>query len=464
MNAAGGLGLAPATELAEMISRKEISSAELLESYLDRVDALNPALNAVVTLDVETARQRCRALDALSMRGESAGPLHGLPITIKDAIATQGIRSTSGAAGLQNHVPVRDAPAVRRLRDAGAVVFGKTNLPTWSSDVETQNELFGVTRNPWDLERTPGGSSGGSAAAVAAGLSALELGSDIGGSVRIPAGFCGVYSHKPTYGIVPQEGYMDRPDGTSSIADLNVLGPITRSVRDLEVALSVLAGLSAGRPAGWNLSLPPARFHELSRFRIAWWFHEPLVPLDPEVAEVLADVVGRLTDAKAAIEESHPDVDFETSVDVYRSLVYAAASVHHPEPAATTLGGTHRAWLDLDYVRRGLRTAWEAWFEDYDVLLCPVVPVAAPRLGQASRLRTVGGPDDRPHLHYTAWTGMVGAVHLPSTVVPVGLTRGGLPVGVQVVSRRYNDLTCLRVATLLDEVIDGYRRPPLPTT
>src|SRR3954453_2763110 len=203
----------PAVRQAEAIRTHEVSSRELLELYLDRVDRLNPAINAVVTLDAERARAAADDADDALARGDAVGPLHGLPVTIKDAIETEGIRSTGGAVELTDHVPARDAPAVARLKEAGAVVFGKTNLPRWSADFQTYNDLFGVTSNPWDLERTVGGSSGGAAAAVAAGFTSFELGTDIGGSVRIPAHCCGVFSLKPSFGVVPQGGYLDHLSG-----------------------------------------------------------------------------------------------------------------------------------------------------------------------------------------------------------------------------------------------------------
>jgi len=211
-------------ELAAALHDRRISSRELLGEYLRRVEAINPSLNAIVTIDAEGARDAAYRADEATAHAEPVGPLHGLPVTIKDAIATAGIRSTGGATELADHVPAADPPAVQRLKRAGAIVYGKTNLPRLSGDIQTYNDLFGTTRNPWDTERTPGGSSGGSAAAVAAGLTSFKLGTDIGGSVRSPAGFCGVFGHKPSFGIVPQHGYLDRVDGGGNEPDINVFG------------------------------------------------------------------------------------------------------------------------------------------------------------------------------------------------------------------------------------------------
>ncbi|MGO8859251.1 MAG: amidase family protein [Acidimicrobiales bacterium] len=252
-------GLLDATALSAAIRAKEVSSRELLELFLNRHDELNPAINAVVTLDIDRARASAAAADIATTRGEWAGPLHGLPTTIKDAIEAQGLRSTGGARELLTHVPTTDAPAVARLKAAGAFVFGKTNVPRWSGDIQTFNEMFGTTNNPWDLSRTPGGSSGGAAAAVATGLTSFELGTDIGGSVRIPSNWCGVCGHKPSWGLVSQRGYLDHVGGGLTDADINVFGPIARSVRDLELLLGVLAGPDADRAKAWRVELPAPR-------------------------------------------------------------------------------------------------------------------------------------------------------------------------------------------------------------
>src|SRR3954468_6853190 len=266
----------PAVRQAEAIRAHDVSSRELLELYLDRVERLNPAINAVVTLDAERARAAADAADDALARGDDVGPLHGLPVTIKDAIETEGIRSTGGAVELTDHVPAHDAPAVARLKAAGAIVFGKTNAPRWSGDVETFNEIFGGTNNPWELGHTTGGASGGSAAAVAAGFTSFELGTDIGGSVRIPAHCCGVFSLKPSFGVVPQRGYLDHVGGGTTDADVNVFGPIARSAKDLDLLLGVLAGPPPEQAAAWRIELPePSAKHGLDGQRIALWLDDP---------------------------------------------------------------------------------------------------------------------------------------------------------------------------------------------
>src|SRR6185503_14400515 len=260
--------LATALNLAAAIAKGELASRDLLEEYATRIERLNPAVNAVVTLSLDRARIEADAADAAVARGDTLGPLHGLPITIKDAISTDGIRSTGGAVELRDHVPDADAEAVARLRAAGAIVFGKTNVPRWSGDVQTFNNLFGTTNNPWSLDRIPGGSSGGPAAAVACGFTVFELGTDIGGSVRIPAHCCGTFGLKPSFGVVPQRGYLDHVGGGTTDADINVFGPIARSARDLDLLLDVLAGPVDEDATAWRLELPPARFDSAAGLRV----------------------------------------------------------------------------------------------------------------------------------------------------------------------------------------------------
>lgn len=233
---------AGAARLVAALKAGEVSSRELLDLYLSRIEAADPALNAVVTLDAERARRLAAEADADLARGEASGALHGLPITIKDTIETGGLRTTAGAPWLGGHVPDRDATAVARLKAAGAIVFGKTNCPLYGGDAQSENVVFGTTGNPWDTDRSPGGSSGGSAAALAAGQTALELGSDIGGSVRNPAHYCGVYGHKPSFGIIPTRGHIPPPPGALSPVDLAVVGPLGRSAEDLALAMDVLVG------------------------------------------------------------------------------------------------------------------------------------------------------------------------------------------------------------------------------
>jgi amidase len=434
-----------ATELAAMIRAKEVSSRELLDGYLDRIERLNPAINAVVTLDVERARAAADAADAMTARGESMGPLHGLPTTIKDAIATEGIRSTGGAIELTDHVPVADAPAVARLKRAGAIVFGKTNLPRWSSDIESFNEIFGTTNNPWDVTKVPGGSSGGAGAAVAAGLTSFELGTDIGGSVRIPAHLNGIFSLKPSFGVVEQRGYLDHVDGGNIDVDINVFGPLARTADDLDLLLDVLA----------VPELPAAKAGAL---RVGVWFDQPECEVARDYRALLGAAADRLADGGAQVEEAHPAIDFAEQVQLFSNMVLAAMSPAYPADMADQLSGSHHQWLRNEMRRNQLADTWAEWFESYDVLLCPVTPTAAlPHLQGDffARMMTIDGVE-RSYLENTSWTGLIGVVGLPSAVPPIGRTPAGLPVGVQCVGPFHGDRTCIDVARRLGT----YEVPP----
>src|SRR5712691_1458482 len=325
------LSFRSATELAAAIRRKEISSTELLECYLSRIEALNPGLGAVVTLDAERARREAVEADRRLAQGEPAGALHGLPVTVKDCLETAGLRTTCGAAELAGYVPDHDAEAVGRLRRAGAIIAGKTNLPVWASDCQSYNELFGTTNNPWDASRTPGGSSGGAAAAVAAGLCALELGSDLGGSLRIPAAWCGVYTLKPSFGIVPVHGHIPPPPGVLAEVDIGVVGPLARSAADLDLLLAVLAGPDRQEAAAWRLELPAASARDAGQWRVAVWPDEPGWPLDRTVAERLRAAADSLAAAGLSVTEARP-VDLGESLDVAQRLIQGGVAGVLPEP------------------------------------------------------------------------------------------------------------------------------------
>jgi amidase len=459
-------GLWTASRLAGAIRDRAISSRELLDVYVRRVERLNPSINAVVTLDVERATEAAEAADeatAAASGVDELGPLHGLPITVKDAIETAGIRSTGGATELTGYVPEVDAPAVARLKAAGAVVFGKTNAPRWSGNIQTYNDLFGTTNNPWDLTRTPGGSSGGAAAAVSAGLTSFELGTDIGGSVRIPAHFCGVFGHKPSYGIVSQRGYLDHVGGGSVDADINVFGPIARGAEDLDLLLGVLAGPDRELATAWRLELPPPRHDDLGSYRVGLWLDDPAGEVAAEMGDPLSRGAEALAGAGAQVDSVHPPLELRDAVELFTALILPAVSVSTRRETGEQISGSHRAWLEYHQARATMRQVWAEWFRQYDVLLCPVMPMAAFPHDQESEHteRTVlinGRP--RPQMATLAWTGLVGVVYLPSTVVPVGFTAGGLPVGIQVVGPYLEDRTSLFVAARLAELVGGYVAPP----
>jgi amidase len=476
-----------ATELAVAIRGKEISSSELLECYLSRIEALNPGLGAVVTLDAERARREAAEADRRLARGEQTGPLHGLPVTVKDCLETAGMRTTCGARELAAHVPARDAEAVERLRRAGAIIAGKTNLPVWASDCQSYNELFGTTNNPWDASRTPGGSSGGAAAAVAAGLCALELGSDLGGSLRIPAAWCGVYTLKPSYGIVPLHGHIPPPPGTLAEVDIGVVGPLARSAADLDLCLTVLAGPDRVDAAGWRLDLPAAPSRDLRDWRVAVWPGEPGWPLDRTVAERLEGVADALAAAGMRVEEARP-VNLDESLDVAQRLIQGQVAGLLPEPDYAALAA-RAAGLDLGdqssparfarnitqsarqlaqakQQQRALRASWSRFFTRYDILLCPAMRTTAIAHDHTpdvdARVITVNG-EPVPYADQFAWVQAVGVAYLPAVVAPAGIAADGLPAGIQIVGPYLHDRTVTAFAQALADLTGGFTPPPAYT-
>jgi amidase len=453
-----------ATRLEVAIRDRSLSSRELLAAFTAKIDRLNPQVNAVVTTDLDRAGDLARRADHAATTGAWLGPLHGLPFTVKDAIETAGIRSTGGAPAMADHVPEVDAPAVARLAGAGAVLFGKTNAPTWSADFQTHNELFGTTNNPWDLSRTTGGSSGGAGAAVASGFTSFELGTDIGGSVRIPSSFCGVFGHKPSFGVIPQRGYLDHVGGGTIDADVNVFGPLARSVEDLELLVEILMGPVAEDATAWRLELPGARATELAGLRIGTWLDDPKASVDAAVGDVLEAAVGQLASAGARITKARPPLAMEEMFNLYLGLVGAAASLSL-DPGTNDLAGLgHRQWLELKIEQARVRGVWADWFSRFDVLLCPVMPMppfvhdtAVPFMERTCLIND----QPRAHMDCTAWTGLIGVAYLPSTVIPAGRTGAGLPIGLQVVGPYLEDRTCLAAAKLFTEVLGEWQAPPL---
>ncbi len=475
-----------ASELCELLRSGEVSSRALLELQLERVAKHDGGVHALVTLAAARARAEADAADRARADGRLLGPLHGLPITIKDSFETEGIRTTCGAPELAEHVPARDAVAVARLRAAGAIVFGKTNTPYMTSDWQSYNELVPTTRNPWHAERTPGGSSGGAAASVAAGFSALELGSDIGGSIRVPSHWSGVFGHKPSYGIIPQRGHIPFPTGSFSEPDLNVHGPIGRSVEDLELGLGVLAGANDLESVGWRLELPKPRRSRLSEYRIAAWLDDADFPVDGEVKRVHGEAIEKLRRAGAQIDErARPKLGLLEASRTYRWLLLPIMTGSLPAAAresvrqlvagaaagedndmlftARTTTASHHDWLAAHEERERLRAEFAAFFAVYDALLLPVNQVAAiPHDTEAPlplRTITVNGAK-RPYTDLFGWIAPVTMCKLPATVVPAGRTRENLPVGLQIAGPYLEDRTALDLAKHVSAVLGGFTPPP----
>lgn len=473
-----------ASQLTAMIRDGRASSSELLERYLARIEKFNPKINAVVTLDVEGARRQAQKADKALAKGKCLGPLHGLPITIKDGFETAGMRTTSGAPIYQNHVPKTHATAVQRYADAGAVIMGKTNVPMFCSDSQSYNSLFGITNNPWDLSKSPGGSSGGGAAAVAAGLSGLELGSDIAGSIRLPASWTGVYGHRPSYGIVPFKGHVPPPPGILAEADLAVPGPIARSAADLKLAMDILTGPDRLTATAWQLTLPKPRAVSLKKYRVAAWLADEAFPTDDKVHGVLTEVIAALRSAGVKVDEqARPGFNAADSYRTYQKLLTPIIAAGFPTKLldflsqiaqtegerselgilATDANMLHRHWLAANAKRAAHRHMWADFFKSYDVLLCPVVSVPAiahnTKGTQIERTIQVNGKAE-PYGLLLKWAGLFTHVHLPTTSAPVGRTDEGLPVGIQIVGPYLEDLTTIDFAQRLAKVIGGFEPPP----
>ena len=480
----GALGLKSATDLLEMLASRSVSSVELLDHFVERNALLKGDINAIVTLDLERASELAKASDQRRTRNQVDGILDGLPMTIKDAIAVEGIRSTGGAVELAEHVPARDAEAVTKIKAAGGIIFGKTNLPRWSGDIQAFNEIFGVTNNPWDLACGPGGSSGGASAAVASGLTPWEVGTDIGGSVRLPAHFAGVCGHKPSYGVVPQLGYIDHVSYGVSDADINVFGPLAKTVDDLELLFDVVSGTRRDIRSGWQLNLPSAR-GPAKGLRVASWLDDAACPVSEAVANVLETAVSAIeADGVVVSRSARPDVAFNDVRSVGLPLISAATSPGRTEEelaalrqaiedplsddslrmraASSTM--SHRDWLLLTEQRDKNRHLWSKFFEGFDVLLAPVAFVSAFEHQHEGTLYTRTLNVDgriRPYSDLIIWTSQFGYVYLPSTVVPVGWTDDGLPVGIQIVGPYLGDRTTLVFARYLENLLGGYRVPPI---
>ena len=463
-----------ATDQLAALQSREISAIELLNEHLERHELLHSRLNAIVTTDIEGARQQAAEIDEAQRNGKNLGPLAGLPMTVKDALATNGMRSTGGAIELTDHVPAEDAAAVAHARNAGAIIWGKSNLPRWSGDIQAVNEMFGRTGNPWDLTKTPGGSSGGAAAAVATCISPVEIGTDIGGSVRLPAHFSGVCGHKPSFGVVPQRGYIDHVTYGALDADVNVVGPLARTVDDLELMMNVLADhpdrLLATRGKGREL-------------RVAAWLDDPACPVSTEVAAVLDTAISALEAEGIKVDRNaRPAHAFDDVYSIGMPLVSAATSPGRtdeeyerllersndadPTMAMRARASTirHRDWLLMSEQRELRRRNWDRFFNDYDVLLAPTAFIAAFEHVDGGNLYTrtleVDG-STRPYADLIAWTTQFGYVYLPATVVPAGRTPSGLPVGLQIVGPFMGDRTTLEFGRLVESVTGGYKAPPL---
>ncbi len=478
-----------ASELAEAITRGEITARAALDHYLERIERLGEPINAVIVLGIESARERADAADAARAAGESWGALHGVPMTVKDTYEVLGFTTAVGEPRLADYQSQRTAAAVQRLLDAGAIIFGKTNTPRLAQDVQTYNPVYGTTHNPWNTAHSCGGSSGGAAAALAAGFTALELGSDLAGSIRTPANWCGVYGHKPSYGIVPMRGHIPGPPGTQSDPDLCVAGPIARSAADLALALDILAGPAAPDDAVWHVSLPEPRPTTPGEYRIACYFDNDFAPVAGATKTKLHEATKALENAGASVTwlDDLPH-GFEKTYALYDQLLNGLIGAGLPDKLYTrisrgallynllgktgmgTLGGfakraaiSHRDWAKADEARHKLRQTWHAFFADYDAVLLPVTSVPAIAHDHSAKMfeRTIHPNDQsRPYTDLFRWIAPATAAGLPATTAPIGAGDDGLPVGLQIVADYGRDKTAIALAGHLGQLIGGFSAPP----
>jgi amidase len=477
------VGFLSATELAAALARKDMSSVELTRYFIDRIERYDKVLNAIVVRDFERALEAAAASDKELAAGRSRGALHGLPMTIKESFDIAGLPTTWGFPPWKDNIATADSDVVRRLKAAGAHFMGKTNVPLMLGDFQTYNEIYGATGNPWDPARTPGGSSGGSAAALAAGFTGLDAGSDIGGSIRNPAHYCGVYGHKPTWGVVSSIGHA--PPGARTEPDLAVVGPMARSAVDLAVAMRIVTGPNALDAPGVKIELPMPRMQSLKGLRVAVWANDPFAPVDAEIAARCSDVGEALARLGAKVSATaRPQIDPGQSFFVYSNLLAAVteagvpddeyerrrkAAASYPDddmsPEAVRARASvldHRAWLRFDGARAAIRSQWARFFEDWDVLLCPIMATPAFTRDQSPlEVRTIQVDGvAQPYFQQVFWAGLAILAYLPATVFPTGPSKAGLPIGLQAIGPAYEDRTTIEFAKLVTDELGGFKPPP----
>jgi amidase len=473
----------PALQQARLLRTRKISARELLDVCLDQYAKHNATLNAVVVTDIDRAKRAAAASDRRLKKGAPRGPFEGVPMTIKESFNWRGTPTTWGAISWDN-IAKDDAVALARMTDAGAVLYGKTNVPFMLADWQSFNDIYGTTSNPWDVTRSPGGSSGGSAAALASGMSALEVGSDIGASIRNPAHYCGVYGHKPTFGLVPMRGHTL---GNVAPTDISCAGPLARSASDLAAMLPIIAGPDGAAARGLSLKLPKPKQTRLKDFRVAVLITDPQSEVDQPLQDLIAKCAKFLDKRVKKISyEARPAFTTREAFDIYIALLRSATSRRQSEeelaanieqvkgfdPADRSYLANmlrayvmpHRSWLIANERRHQMIRLWDDFFNDWDVLICPTAASAAfPHDHEGDRhTRMIDVNGKRvPTVDQLFWAGYSCGFDLPSTVAPIGLTSQGLPGGLQIVARHYEDLTAIRFAELLEKEYYSFVPPPL---
>ena len=477
-----------AIELSAALAAKQVSAVELAQDAISRIERHDARINAICVRDFERGLDAARAADAARARGETR-PLLGIPLTVKESYNVAGLPTTWGFPAQKDFTPPEDALSISRAKAAGGVILGKTNVPVGLGDWQSYNEIYGTTNNPFDLGRTPGGSSGGSAAALAAGYGPLSLGSDIGGSLRVPAFHCGVYAHKPTYNVAAVRGHTPPPFPPIPLdRDMAVIGPMARSAADLSLLLDVIAGpdpLDAG--VGYKLTLPPPRRNALKDFRVLVVDSDPVLPSDKDIRGAIEKLAGGLARSGVNVARQSPLLpDFAESSRLYmRMLMSFLGAFFAPEVIAGAQAGaaqlpadnkslaaerlrgmtqSHRDWVLDDGARGRLRAQWRELFKTFDAVICPIMPTPAyphdhsPQQ-EARRIKIDG--KDYAYPDQLAWPGIATLPGLPATAIPLGLSPEGLPVGIQIVGPWLEDRTPLELAALIEREFGGFVPPPM---
>ena len=478
------LAFLSATDIAARIRNREFGCEEILRHYLGRVDRYNGALNALVVDVREQALEEARAADRAVAAGDALGPLHGVPMTIKESYNLTGTPTTWGHPGWKDNIAREDAESVKKLRQAGVVVFGKTNVPLMLGDFQSYNDIYGTTNNPFDHARTPGGSSGGSAAVLAAGLTGIEAGSDIGGSIRNPAHYCGVFGHKPTWNLLWNRGHSP-PGDLRSKPDLSVIGPLARSAHDLETAVRAMAGPDEIMARGYRLELPSLGGRELKDLRVAVWADDERVSVSTDVRQRVEEVAAAFRDGGATVDaEARPDFDPAVGHETYSVLLQATMAARMPDAEYESLlqyvatldpkddseaarvfraqVASFKLWKQNDERRSHLRWKWHEFFKTFDLMLMPIMSTAAfPHdHGPMGERSIVVNGVPQPYFDQVFWAGVASASYLPSTVIPTGPNGEGLPIGVQIVGPEYGDLVTIGAAQKMEAA--GFRFTPPP--
>lgn len=474
-----------ASDALDALNARFVTSTELLEAQLQRIEQFDGPINAVVATDVARARREATAADEARAAGKRLGPLHGLPMTIKDTYETQGLVTASGAVPLADFVPLSDADMTQALRQAGAIVFAKTNVPLFAGDHQTYNGVYGTTNNPFGLDRTAGGSSGGAAAAVAAGFTLAEVGSDIGASIRLPSAFNGVFGLKPTHGVLSLRGHIPGPTGTLAQPHLSVAGPIARSAEDLALLMDVLVEVGSFDNVP-GAALPEATPRSVDSLRIGIWSDDDEAPVSAGVRETVEALGSQLAAAgSTVVHNAHPSVSSARLHETYLQLLMPHLGAGFPDKAYDRMAeiarqtdsveeldqaarrgawaaSSHRDWLKANERRAKAIASWDKLFDKVDLVVAPVAPtVAFPHNYDErynDRVTDIDGVE-HPYTDILFWAGIATMPGLPSAVIPAG-TADGMPCGVQLIAKRWSDLQLLVDASTICQALGISFKPP----